>query len=565
MNIPLTAQDLTGQVLGDYSLLRRLGRGGMADVYLARQTSLNRNVALKILKPELALDESYVQRFHREAQAAAALVQANIVQIFEVGNFNGLHFIAQEYVHGRNLRQYIDRYGAVEPVMAVNVLRQCAAALQRAAEFDVVHRDIKPENIMLSTSGEVKVTDFGLARINNDSSRQALTQIGITMGTPLYMSPEQVEGRALDSRSDIYSLGVTAYHTLAGQPPFEGVNALAIALQQVQEKAQPLELIRPDVPVELCQLIHRMISKEPSDRPQDPAGLLKEIRKIKIDVDEDWDLLISRLATSEANFSAHSATLSESRLAATQQLQAVLKGNVRSWWGNRWVWGSLASLCLISLIVGITVAQRTVPPFPLNVAKPVSLKIPKQTSVEKQFRSAYWGTYALGLEDESTKIEYWKAVLEYFPLDEAQNENLNETRFYHCLAQTRLGEVYLATAIALSSTEPRSGQTRSDEGKPIQEKLEAALAIYESLEKSPELSDSFRVIGYAGQAIVFDLSAEIAGGSAIQDIKIRQYLGKIGDNSEMLNQFMRGAIENIRKRYPANTQYNYDRLTLGLV
>ena len=128
--------------------------------------SLQRNVALKILKPELASDESYDKRFHREAQAAARLAHANIVQIYEVKKIDGFHFIAQEYVQGRNLRQYLDRHGAVEPVMAMTVLRQCALALQKAAEFNVVHRDIKPENIMLSTNGEVKVTDFGLARVN---------------------------------------------------------------------------------------------------------------------------------------------------------------------------------------------------------------------------------------------------------------------------------------------------------------------------------------------------------------------------------------------------------------
>ena len=181
--------NLSGQTLGDYLLLRRLGRGGMADVYLARQTSLDRNVALKVLKPDLAEDNSYVKRFHREAQSAAALVQANIVQIYEVTKLDGYHCIAQEYVQGRNLRQYLERYGAVEPVMALTVLRQCSLALQKAGEFKVIHRDIKPENIMLSTSGEVKVTDFGLARVNNDATQQTLTQIGVTMGTTVVHEP----------------------------------------------------------------------------------------------------------------------------------------------------------------------------------------------------------------------------------------------------------------------------------------------------------------------------------------------------------------------------------------
>ena len=200
---PGVGNDLTGRTVADYRVLRRLGRGGMADVYLAQQVSLKRNVALKVLKPELARDSSYIQRFQREAQSAALLVQANIVQIYEVGEHEGLHYIAQEYVIGRNLREYIARNGAVKPVLAINVLRQSALALSKADQHNVIHRDIKPENIMLTPAGEVKVTDFGLARINNEEADNNLTQIGITMGTPLYMSPEQVEGQKIDIRSDI--------------------------------------------------------------------------------------------------------------------------------------------------------------------------------------------------------------------------------------------------------------------------------------------------------------------------------------------------------------------------
>jgi serine/threonine-protein kinase len=131
----------------------------MADVYLAEQSTLRRHVALKILKPALARNESFVKRFHHEAQAAAALVQANIVQIYEVGSHEGFHFIAQEYVRGQNLRQYLNRHGAVEPIVAVNIIRQVAAALQKAAELDVIHRDIKPENILLAPNGEVRVDE----------------------------------------------------------------------------------------------------------------------------------------------------------------------------------------------------------------------------------------------------------------------------------------------------------------------------------------------------------------------------------------------------------------------
>ena len=173
--------DLSGRKLGDYQLLRRLGRGGMAVVYLAEQTSLRRKVAVKVLKRHLAQDDSYVRRFHKEAQAAASLVHANIVQIHEVGEIEGVHFIVQEYVSGQNLREYIARHGAVSVGLAVNVLRQVAAALHRAGPQGIVHRDIKPENIMLAPTGEVKVADFGLARITQDQEGTDVTQIGITM------------------------------------------------------------------------------------------------------------------------------------------------------------------------------------------------------------------------------------------------------------------------------------------------------------------------------------------------------------------------------------------------
>ena len=181
----LADPDLSGRRLGDYHLLRRLGRGGMADVYLAQQESLGRQVALKVLKSSLAQDESYVRRFQNEARAAAALVHANIVQIHEVGCLDGIHYIAQEYVDGQSLRQLLQREGILGATPAMNILRQVAAALHKAGQQKITHRDIKPDNIMLSTAGEVKVADFGLARIERDDQRLGLTQIGVTLGTPL--------------------------------------------------------------------------------------------------------------------------------------------------------------------------------------------------------------------------------------------------------------------------------------------------------------------------------------------------------------------------------------------
>jgi serine/threonine-protein kinase len=280
--------DLVGRKLKDFAVLRRLGRGAMAEVYLAQQTSLGRQVALKVLNAELALDPNYVRRFHHEARAAAALVHGCIVQIYEVGQEDGVHFIAQEYVPGRNLGEVIRGSGSVAPQVALDIMRQVASALQKAASEGIVHRDIKPENIMLARSGEVKVADFGLARVQGDGGVN-LTQIGVTMGTPLYMSPEQIEGHALDSRSDIYSLGITAYHMLAGEPPFTGDSPLAVAVQHLNQPAPPLASRRPDVPARLAEIVERMLAKKPEHRYSDPSVLSQELNALAADgAEQAW-------------------------------------------------------------------------------------------------------------------------------------------------------------------------------------------------------------------------------------------------------------------------------------
>ncbi|MEX0613461.1 MAG: serine/threonine-protein kinase, partial [Pirellulales bacterium] len=265
--------DLVGKKLKDFYILRRLGHGAMAEVYLAQQLSLARQVALKVLNAELACDPNYVRRFHHEARAAAALVHGGIVQIYEVGHEDGVHYIAQEYVAGRNLGEVIRSRGSLAPALALDILRQVTAALIKASSEGIVHRDIKPENIMVAAAtGEVKVADFGLARVQGDVTN--LTQIGVTMGTPLYMSPEQIEGREIDSRSDIYSLGITAYHMLSGQPPFHGDSPLTVALQHLNQPPAPLNNrvgTAPTVPTALAQTVARMMAKKPGDRYGDPA------------------------------------------------------------------------------------------------------------------------------------------------------------------------------------------------------------------------------------------------------------------------------------------------------
>jgi eukaryotic-like serine/threonine-protein kinase len=276
---PAPLEDLSGRVLGDFELVRRLGVGGMGQVYLARQKSLKRQVAIKILRAELAANTTALRRFQAEAEAVANITHANIVQVYAIGADAGLHYMALEYVDGRTLRDLLEKKGIPDLPLAITIIRQVAAALERAGELGFVHRDIKPENILLSKKGEVKVTDFGLSRAFAADVPIHLTQSGVTMGTPLYMSPEQVRGQPVDPRSDIYSFGVTCYHMLAGEPPFRASTAFDVALMHVQADPRPLGSLRPDLPPELCAIVHRMMAKKPEARYQSAREVLNDLAR----------------------------------------------------------------------------------------------------------------------------------------------------------------------------------------------------------------------------------------------------------------------------------------------
>jgi eukaryotic-like serine/threonine-protein kinase len=395
--------DLSGRQLGDYRLLRRLGRGAMADVYLAEQGSLRRQVAFKVLKRELAADQTYVRRFHGEAQAAAALVHANIVQIYEVGNVEGIHYIAQEYVEGQNLAQFIGRHGPPDVKLALAVMRQVTAALCKAAERGIVHRDIKPENIMLGRSGEVKVADFGLARVTANDETVKLTQVGITMGTPLYMSPEQVENRPLDSRSDLYSLGVTCFHMLAGQPPFRGDTALSVALQHVRTQPERLENLRPDLPPALGRIIHKMLAKDPGERFANPREMLKELRSLQIDgVEMQWPAELDEINGVEV------ASLLALRGETTQRLQDLMQTQALVTRTNRKRLWYAAAFVIGAMLLGAGAAWATRERSLLHVPESELPTVKQMDTAADQFRMA--------MIDPSEAA--WQSVEKHFPNDQ---------------------------------------------------------------------------------------------------------------------------------------------------
>jgi eukaryotic-like serine/threonine-protein kinase len=255
---------------GRYRILRRIGSGGMADVYEAEDTQLGRRVALKLLHRRFAEDEEFVERFRREASAAAGLSHPNVVQVFDRGEWDGTYYIAMELLEGRNLKQVVREHGALDPALAVDIVLQILKAARFAHRRGIVHRDIKPHNVIVDQEGRAKVTDFGIAR----AGASDMTETGSIMGTAQYLSPEQAQGHPVDARSDLYSIGVVLYELLTGAPPFEADSAVTIALKQVAEDPLPPRRRNPAVSPALDAVVMRALRKDPAERYQDADAFI---------------------------------------------------------------------------------------------------------------------------------------------------------------------------------------------------------------------------------------------------------------------------------------------------
>ena len=273
-----------GVIIGErYEVVSRIGSGGMADVYKAKDHKLNRFVAMKVLKPEFSADTNFIRKFQREAQAAAGLAHPNVVNVFDVGEDHGVNYIVMELVEGITLKEYISKKGKLTVKEATSIAIQVSMGLEAAHNRNIVHRDIKPQNIIISTDGKVKVTDFGIARVatSNTISTNA-------MGSVHYSSPEQVRGGYSDFKSDIYSLGITMYEMVTGRVPFDGDTTVAIAIKHLQDEMAPPSKYVPDLPHSLEEIILKCTQKSPDRRYSTLAELINDLKHSLIDPDGNF-------------------------------------------------------------------------------------------------------------------------------------------------------------------------------------------------------------------------------------------------------------------------------------
>ncbi len=277
-----------GTIVGDrYEILEKIGVGGMAEVFKGKDHKLNRYVAVKVLKEEFRENDAFVKKFKEEAQAAARLAHPNIVNVYDVGDENGIYYIVMELVEGITLKNYIERKGSLTIKEATSIAIQVCAGLEVAHNNHIVHRDIKPQNIIISREGKVKVTDFGIAKATTSQTTTANA-----MGSVHYASPEQARGGYVDHRSDIYSLGIVLYEMVTGRVPFDGETAVTVAVKHLQEEMVPPSVYCKNIPHSLEQIIKRCTEKSPDRRYQDIGDLLADLKQSLMDPDGDFVQMI---------------------------------------------------------------------------------------------------------------------------------------------------------------------------------------------------------------------------------------------------------------------------------
>lgn len=404
-----------GRTIDDYLIGPIVGKGGMGKVYSAKQQSLGRDVALKFLSADRDLKTDAVIRFEAEARIAARLNHPNVVHIYALGSHQGLPYIVMELVHGRNLGQILNERAAQgQGPMPVNeclaIMKQACQGLLAASELGLVHRDIKPENLMITPKGIVKIADFGLARsLEADAVR--ITQTGYSMGTPLYMSPEQVQGHEVSSSSDIYSLGMTFYHLLTGRPPLAADSPYALALKQIHERPPSVRLFRPDCPTGLSDLVDWMIEKSTALRPESVADVIQALAK------HELGLSINVPKSRPESAAIHAARDSFGRSAHLDHSTPV-----QPHWNRRKLvtWFGLTGITTFVAIIAGRVQARRAELVAASSAKvwPPALKMADWNRITQKKTPAEQYRYALIQASEKDQVAAWLAVPGYFPQDD---------------------------------------------------------------------------------------------------------------------------------------------------
>jgi serine/threonine-protein kinase len=405
-----------GRTLGDFMVEESIGHGGMGTVYRARQVSLGRSVALKFLNSGRTLSHEAILRFEAEARIAARMNHPNVVHIYALGTMESQPYIAMEYVSGRNLGQILNERiknseGPIALPECLSMMKQACQGLQAATEIGLVHRDIKPENLMVTEKGLVKVADFGLARTTQTESAR-MTQTGYTLGTPMYMSPEQVQGKLVDARSDIYSLGMTFHHLLSGRPPLMADSPYAMAMKQIHDRPVSVRLLRPDCPTGLSDLIDWMIEKSVESRPQDPREVLELIQRYELGLNVHVPGRIgNRLVEAPpSRFSSRNFEIEK------EGLKPVTTKSRRGWL----IWGIVTlGASIRALFIGRYQAKRSEdltdtksPVWPVGSELADWKRVPRQLGADSQYR------YAQIRAVEEDQLAAWLAVPCYFPDEE---------------------------------------------------------------------------------------------------------------------------------------------------
>lgn len=261
--MPTTFMNVASALEGRYQVLQELGRGGMGIVFQAHDKQLKEQVAIKILSPLLSNDPEALERMKREVSAARRISHSNVIRTYDIAESNGLHYVSMEYFPGMNLKEYLKHHGSLSLMEAYNIAMQICSGLEAAHAQGIIHRDLKSQNIIIDNARHIKIIDFGLAFMTH---MQGLTATGLIMGTPEYMAPEQVAGKKVDERADLYSLGIILYEIFTGKVPFTGDSAISIGFQQMKDPPQKLQELNPQVPPEVESVILKMLEKDPAQR-----------------------------------------------------------------------------------------------------------------------------------------------------------------------------------------------------------------------------------------------------------------------------------------------------------